>query len=233
MGVSMITMNHLDFKADIEIFDQMDKIEYLHVDIMDGKFVPRYGLYPEILYEAAQHTNMPFDLHLMVENVEFAIEQFSDASNIETVSFHHQTNEGNIYRIIDKIKSIDAKPIMVIDLSTNLASITDVLDSNELSGLMFMGIIPGVLKQNHRFELVLKKINHFSEYCKGLKVADNFQIDGAFNFETAFELKGSGINNFVGGSSTFLNKVDTTVSKELRRQKIERNVDHIWEILHG
>lgn len=230
-GVSMITMNHMNFVEDLRIFNEIEKIEYLHIDVMDGKFVPRYGLYPEILIEASQHTNMPFDIHLMVENVEFAIDQFKEVDNVETISFHHFTNEGRVYKIIDKIKMAGAEPVLVIDLSTNLETVKSILESNELAGIMFMGIHPGVLKQEARFKISSSNIDKFNEFSKGLRVVDNFQIDGAFNFKTASGLKACGINNFVGGSSTFLNGVASNMDISTRRKQIFTNVEKIWRIL--
>jgi len=226
LGISLITMDHVNFERDIKLVEETKKVSYIHVDAMDGAFVPRYGIYPEIVHNVSQITDLPLDLHLMVKDVEFAIDEFTRLAQFETISFHHYQNEGRVFRIIDKILAKGSKPVLTIDLSTSVAQVKEILDHNQLDGVMFMGIHPGVLFQNHRPEFVFKKALEIREYCNknNLMAQNNLQIDGGFNFETAEALLYHGINNFVGGSSTILAGLKTVSEPKLRSEKIQDNI---------
>ena len=158
LGASVITMDHLNFYNEINLLEKIGGVNYLHLDMMDGHFVPRYGIYPEIIEEISKRSNFELDLHLMVSDVEFAISQVSSLAVFSTISFHYSTNEGHVFRIIDKIRELGAKPLLALDLSTSLEVVHELLDSGELGGLLFMGIHPGVLKQVHRPENVVRRI---------------------------------------------------------------------------
>lgn len=223
LGASIITMNHLNFAEDIEILQLSDQIDYLHIDIMDGSFVPRYGIYPEIMEGIAKISDIPMDVHLMVDDVEFSLGQFGYIENIETISFHYFTNEGRIFKLVDQIRNINATPIVAIDLSTPLECVAEIVNSGEIGGVLFMGIHPGVLKQNHRPENIIKRLPKFREM---ISVPDDFifQIDGAFNFDTAKMLSSAGINSFVGGSSSIFKNINNDQEKMLRKEKIFSNI---------
>ena len=226
LGASVVTMDHLNLQHEIEILNEIGGVDYLHIDMMDGHFVPRYGIYPEIVNRISDDFDFNLDVHLMVSDVEFALSQLSDVSNIETVSFHYETNGGRIFKIVDAINKMGAKPILVIDLSTSIQAISELIDSNELSGILFMGIHPGVLKQVHRPENVIRRLKLLKEYCE---LNEDFivQIDGGFNFETAKALAETGVNSFVGGTSSIYSGVKANDKKTERIDKIKTNVKTI------
>ena len=163
---------------------------------------------------------------MMVSDVEFAISQVASIANISTISFHYSTNEGKVFRVIDKIREIGAKPLLALDLSTNLEVVHELLDSGELDGLLFMGIHPGVLTQVHRPENVIRRI-------KKLKTGRDWddkliiQIDGGFNFETSSSLRDAGVNSFVGGSSSIYSGCNSTKDYEERALIIKNNISSV------
>lgn len=223
LGASIITMDHLNMFQEIQLLKDIGDIDYLHVDMMDGHFVPRYGIYPEIIQEISHRFDFELDVHLMVDDVEFAISQITGIPNIGTISFHYSGNEGRIFKLIDAIKSLGAKPILAVDLSTSLNAVSEILESNELNGLLFMGIHPGVLKQEHRPANVIRRLNQLSLPSE---LADKLilQIDGGFNFNTAKELKCAGINSFVGGSSSIYKGVSVAAQEVARMELIRNNI---------
>jgi ribulose-phosphate 3-epimerase len=226
LGASLITMDHLNFYNEINLLEKIGGVDYLHLDMMDGHFVPRYGIYPEIIEEISNHSNFELDLHLMVSDVEFAISQVASTAEFSTISFHYSTNEGNVFRIIDKIRDIGAKPVLALDLSTSLHVVHELLDSRELDGLLFMGIHPGVVKQVHRPENVIRRLNKLKN-DRNWDDALIIQVDGGFNFDTASSLKKAGVNSFVGGSSSIYAGCNSTTNSQDRVSVITSNISSI------
>jgi ribulose-phosphate 3-epimerase len=231
LGASIITMHPLRLEQEIEFLVATGLVDYLHVDMMDGEFVPRYGIYPEIVAQISENFDISLDIHLMVSDVEFAIDQLDQIKNIASISFHYFKNEGRVFKLIDAVKSRGAVPVLALDLSTDVSAIEDILQSGELSGLLFMGIHPGVLRQNHRPMHVVKKLNRLKRH---IPTSQDFiiQIDGGFNIETAAQLASVGINSFVGGSSSIYKGVNwrdpwqdckTTTLENLRKIHKECN----------
>ena len=120
-------MDHINFKKDIELIEKLE-IDYVHIDVMDGLAVPRYGIYPEIVRKICEFTNINMDLHLMVLDVEFALSQFKNISNIKYVSFHLDKNWENICRICDSIRAYNFKPVGILNLSTHPETILELLE---------------------------------------------------------------------------------------------------------
>ncbi|MBF9028555.1 hypothetical protein FZCC0188_11575 [Rhodobacterales bacterium FZCC0188] len=231
LGASLITMDHLNFERDISMLEKNGGIDYLHVDIMDGHYVPRYGIYPEIMQEIAQRTKLPMDVHLMVSDIEFALTQISDIPKISTVSFHLFQNEGRVYKIIDQIRKFGARPVLALDLSTSVNHVYDILRAGELEGLLFMGIHPGVLIQKHRPNQVIQTLTTLN---KIMDFDENFilQIDGGFNFDTGRDLALAGINSFVGGTSTIFKNAPPSLQRDQRIENIKRNISMVKGLIN-
>ena len=230
LGASLITMRHLCFERDIKIIEDIGGVDYLHVDIMDGHYVPRYGIYPEIIQEITKISNIPLDIHLMVEDISFSISQIDKISNIDSISFHYFKNEGKIFKYVDQIKELNAKPILVVDLSTPMNAIVPLIESGELDGVMFMGIHPGVLVQRHRPNTVIAQLK---ELMSRTRLPDNFkiQIDGGFSFNTAQDLARAGINSFVGGSSSIFHNTIDIVDEVSLCNHVSKNIQEITRLI--
>ena len=135
-------MNPIDLMTDIRICEDHD-IDFLHLDIMDGKFVPRLGLYPEIVSHINRHCGIPCDLHLMVNDIDFILDQFLPCESIKLVSFHIENNSDKIYYLIDRIKNFDVKVGIVVNLSSDINFVIQLLNDYSFDSLMFMGITIG------------------------------------------------------------------------------------------
>lgn len=206
-GSSIVCMDHINFERDVNLVDDLG-LDFLHLDVMDGNFVPRYGIYPEIVKRMSQVSKIKMDIHLMVNDPEFAIDQFSSVPNIEYITVHIEQNETNILRIVDKIKRMGKKAGIALNLFTPVSVLTELMKHSEIDSVMFMGIHPGVLVQQSRPETVLAKSRQLMALCARYGELDMIQCDGGVTFDTIPILAESGITNFVCGSSTLYKGVD-------------------------
>lgn len=223
-------MDHINFERDV-LFAEKLGIDYLHVDVMDGLFVPRYGIYPEIVKRISQISNLPMDLHLMVDLPELAIDYFSNFKNIKYISIHIEENEKDILRIIDKIKSYSKLAGIVLNLNTSVHTIKDLIKFSEIDSLTFMGIHPGVLTQVARPNVVIDKVKRLSELCHNFKKVKVIQCDGGVSFNSIPDLAKVGINNFVCGSSTLYKGVKLNQPWSENKRKIKKNYYKIKELI--
>lgn len=225
-------MDHINFERDLNLAESLG-VDYLHLDVMDGHSVPRYGIYPEIVTRMANNTNMKMDLHLMVTDVEFAISQFQHIENIEYITFHYQGNESNILYLADKIRAIGKKPGLVFNLSAHANEIVDILTIEKFECIMFMGIHPGVLKQQSRPQNVIKKIDKVMKSLSSQFVPEFIQVDGGVTFDSLSQLASAGANNFICGSSTLYNGVDLKTDWQTNIELITTNFNRMKKILEA
>ena len=228
--VSLITMDHINFESDVKLVDALG-VDALHIDIMDGHFVPRYGIYPEIIERVSHVSNIPLDLHMMVNDVFFAIDQFKHVPNIEYVRFHIESCIGNEMRVVDKIRSINAKPVACINLGTSFSALDRLVGNNEIDGVMLMGIHPGVLIQDARPQNILNDIGELKSILNGSNADSFIGLDGAVSLDTIKPLSDAGINNFIGGSSSIYKGIDRKSPWDVQEKKINENWIKIKELL--
>ena len=220
-------MDHLNFGLHAQIAEKIG-VNFLHVDIMDGNFVPRYGVYPEIVRAMSYMTSLKMDLHLMVSDLEFTLREYDDIPSIEYISIHMDNSTKNLPPILDKIREKNRKAVLVIDFATDINHAAQYVSNDLIDGVMFMGIHPGVLKQKHRPDLVVKKIEKMRSLCDMSKLV--IQCDGGVSFESIPNLKQAGINNFVCGSSTLYKNCDFSQPAEVVEKIISDNLKKIRDV---
>lgn len=228
--VSLITMDHINFERDIKLADELG-VDGLHIDIMDGHFVPRYGIYPEIIQRISKISSLPLDLHMMVNDVEFCIDQFKNTANISYVHFHAESCLGNEMRVIDKIRGINAKPVICINLATSFSVLDRLISNNEIDGVMLMGIHPGVLEQDARPKNILNDLKDLNKIISGTSAESFIALDGAVSMDTIKPMREAGINHFVGGTSSIYKGVNREDSWKIQQEKIHSNWKEIKKII--
>ncbi|SHJ58444.1 ribulose-phosphate 3-epimerase [Tepidibacter formicigenes] len=172
--------------------------EYLHIDVMDGHFVPNITLGPAIAKSLRKDVNMVFDVHLMIENPDMYIKSFVDSgADIITV---HQEACTHLHRTIQNIKSLGVKAAVALNPATPIETIKHVID--ELDMVLIMTVNPGFGGQSF-IENMIDKIKELKRLIdeKGLNV--DIQVDGGIKPDNVDKVVKAGANIIVAGSAIF------------------------------
>jgi len=173
-------------------------IEYLHIDVMDGVFVPNYALGADYVKQLRALSPIPLDIHLMTERPEEKIAWF-DPKPGEFVSVHYESTP-HIHRALARIKACGARPMVALNPATICSSIEYLLD--DIDAVLVMTVNPGYAGQK-LIESTLGKIKKLRGWLDGLGY-DRIQIevDGNVSFANAKRMREAGADLFVAGSSS-------------------------------
>ncbi|WP_077309672.1 ribulose-phosphate 3-epimerase [Terribacillus halophilus] len=172
--------------------------DYIHVDVMDGHFVPNITIGPLIVEAIRPVTKLPLDVHLMIENPDSYIETFAKAgADIITV---HQEACIHLHRTIMLIKEQGLKAGVVLNPATPVSLIEEILP--ELDMVLLMTVNPGFGGQKF-ISSVLKKVEELSRLRSALELDFEIEIDGGVNVETAKLCTDAGADVLVAGSAVY------------------------------
>ena len=172
--------------------------DYIHIDVMDGHFVPNLTIGPEVIKKLRPLTKKTFDVHLMISPVDNFIKDFADAGS-DIITFHPEATQ-DVSKTIDLIKNekkkvgISLKPESKIDLIENYLS--------EIDLVLIMSVEPGFSGQKFMPE-VLSKTKILKKIIKEKNLNVDIEIDGGINFENCTLAKEAGANILVSGSTIF------------------------------
>ena len=194
---SMMCADIMNMKPVLETFEK-NGIEYLHIDIMDGQFVPNFTLGTDYCKLLKKNSSIPLDIHLMVENPQDKIDWFPIGEG-DYVSVHVESTK-HLQRVLALIKSKGAKPMVAINPATPLSAIEHVLD--DIDGVLVMTVNPGFAGQK-LVPATLKKITSLREYLdvNGYSQVE-IEVDGNVSFENAKKMRAAGADIFVAGTSS-------------------------------
>ena len=188
--------------------------DYIHIDVMDGHFVPNLTIGPEVIKKLRPLTKKTFDVHLMISPVDNFIKDFADAGS-DIITFHPEATQ-DVSKTIDLIKNekkkvgISLKPKSKIDLIENYLS--------EIDLVLIMSVEPGFGGQKFMPE-VLSKTKILKKMIKEKNLNVDIEIDGGINFENCTQVKEAGANILVSGSTIFKeNKGDLKKNIEILRK---------------
>lgn len=194
ISASIVCGNMLKIGEEIKSLERAG-VEYIHFDVMDGLFVPRYGLLPEMLEAITKITNIPVDVHMMVTNPEQYIEVFAKAG--AKIFFVHSENNVHLHRTLKKIKEFGMEPGVVLNFATPIEVIDYIKD--DINYIMLMGINPGIV--GHKtIPGIYDKIKDVKEKIKNKKI--KIMIDGGVTPETSSKMIKQGADILVCGAST-------------------------------
>ncbi|MGH6974461.1 MAG: ribulose-phosphate 3-epimerase [Stellaceae bacterium] len=172
--------------------------DYIHVDVMDGHFVPNLTIGPVVVKSLRPHTELTFDVHLMIAPVDPYIEDFAKAgADIITV---HPESGPHLHRTIQLIKSFGKKAGVALNPATPVDAIDYVMGDLDL--VLVMSVDPGFGGQSF-IPAALDKIRAVRQRIDATKRAIDLEVDGGINFETAAEAVAAGADVLVAGTATF------------------------------
>jgi len=186
--------------------------DYIHIDVMDGHFVPNITLGPAIIKSIRKTTNMVFDVHLMIENADDFIEDFYNAgADIITV---HQESCIHLHRTIQKIKSLGIKAGVSLNPATPVCMIKDIISDVDM--VLLMSVNPGFGGQS-LIKNVKTKIEEVKNLVqeKGLNI--EIEIDGGVTCDNLKEVLSWGANVIVAGSAIYNSKDVTEETKKFKK----------------
>ena len=190
---SLLAADFSDLKNEIEKVEKAGA-EYLHLDVMDGAFVPNISFGAPVISSIRKHSNLVFDVHLMVENPDRFIKDFVDAG-ADIITVHAEATK-HLNRTVQLIKSYGKKVGISLNPSTPLEMIKHELKNIDM--VLIMTVNPGFGGQAF--------IENMTDKIKELRALDtniDIEVDGGINAETGKKVKEAGANVLVAGSYIF------------------------------
>ena len=174
------------------------KADLIHIDVMDGHFVPNITIGPEVITKLRKYTSLPFDVHLMISPVHNFIKNFAEAgSDIITI---HPEATNDLVSSIKKIKSFNKKAGVSLNPETPVEKVLPVLKLIDL--VLVMSVNPGFGGQKF-IKNTLDKVKILRKEIDTLKLKTQIEIDGGINFENSKKAINAGVNILVSGTTIF------------------------------
>jgi len=172
--------------------------DMIHVDVMDGHFVPNLTIGPPVIKALRKYTNIPFDVHLMINPVHKYIKDYAE-SGADIITIHPEAT-ASLQESIDEIKKYKKKVGLSLNPDTKIEVIEKYLDQIDL--VLVMSVFPGFGGQKF-IKDVLKKIEKISEIKHKKNFQFDIEVDGGINFSNFKEVLEAGANVLVSGTTIF------------------------------
>ena len=186
--------------------------DMIHVDVMDGHFVPNLTIGPPVIKTLRNYTKLPFDVHLMISPVHKYIKDYADAG-ADIITIHPEATD-NLKSSILKISELNKKVGVSLNPNTKLNIINNVLSQIDL--VLIMSVFPGFGGQKFMPEVV-EKIKNLKKIKEEKKLNFDIEVDGGINFENSKIVIEAGANILVSG---------TTIFKE-NNGNVKKNIDSL------
>jgi ribulose-phosphate 3-epimerase len=192
-----------DFSKLGEVLESLNQsgADLVHVDVMDGHFVPNITFGPPVIKKIRHYSKLPFDVHLMIAPVERYIKDFSDAG-ADIITIHPEATD-NLVQSVQLIKSLGKKAGVSLNPKTDIDQLMPAIHLIDL--ILIMSVNPGFGGQKFMPE-VLNKVKVLRKKIDEEKLPIEIEIDGGIDFETAKLAVDAGVDILVSGTTLFNNK---------------------------
>jgi len=174
------------------------KADLIHIDVMDGHFVPNITIGPEVIQKLRKYTSLPFDVHLMISPVHNFIKNFAEAG-ADIITIHPEATD-DLADSIREIKSFNKKAGVSLNPETSINKVLPFLKLIDL--VLIMSVNPGFGGQKF-IEATLEKVRKLRSEIDLKKLSTEIEIDGGVNFENAQMAKKAGVDILVSGTTIF------------------------------
>lgn len=210
LAPSILSANFANLEKEIRSVE-MGGADWIHCDIMDGKFVPNITFGPIVVKAVNKITKLPVDVHLMIEKPDDFLEDFIKAgADYLTI---HQEEVVHLHRTVSRIKELGAKAGVAINPATPVNSLCEILEFVDM--VLVMSVNPGFGGQKF-IESSVKKIRELKSIREERDLNFLIEVDGGVDTNTAKKLKDAGTDVFVSGSAIFSKDNATAAALELK-----------------
>jgi len=194
---SILSCNFSKLGEEIESLEKAGA-DLIHIDVMDGHFVPNITIGPEVIKKIRPLTKVPFDVHLMISPVDNFIEDFANAGS-DIITIHPEATK-DLKKSIELIKKFDKKVGISLNPNSEIILVEPYL--NDIDLILVMSVNPGFAGQKFKPE-VLKKLEKIKKIIVSKNLKIDLEIDGGINFQNSMDAKNAGANILVSGSTIF------------------------------
>lgn len=200
LSPSLLSADFTNLKSEIEVLDK-NGVKYLHLDVMDGMFVPNISFGPMIIKQLRPLTNMIFDVHLMIEDPDRYVQNFKDAG-ADILTVHYEACK-HLHRTVSYIKSLGMKAGVSLNPATNIDVLDYVLEDLDL--VLIMSVNPGFGGQSF-IPSAIDKIKNLKAKIRERNLNVIVEVDGGVKTTNVKDVIEAGADLIVSGSDVFADK---------------------------
>jgi len=208
---SILASDFINLKEQIRMV-QEGGADWLHLDVMDGHFVPNITIGPPIIKSIRRHTNLPLDVHLMIEDADRYLEAFRSAG-ADHITVHQEACI-HLHRTINRIRELGALAGVALNPATPVGLLSEIMPDIDL--VLIMSVNPGFGGQRF-IPGCLQRIREVKRMAKSLKKSIYIEVDGGIDLATGPSVVHAGANVLVAGTAIFQQKNITNAVMQLRR----------------
>ncbi|WP_343534286.1 ribulose-phosphate 3-epimerase [Pedobacter sp.] len=216
---SILSADFANLQRDIEMLNQSEA-DWIHVDVMDGVFVPNISFGFPVITAAKKHAKKPFDVHLMIVEPDKYIADFAKAG-ADLITVHYEACT-HLHRTIQLIKSVGCKAGVALNPHTPVSLLKDILQDIDLA--LVMSVNPGFGGQAF-IPQTLKKLRELRQMAQQTNPNLYIEVDGGVGIQNIASLIEAGANVFVAGNAVFAAPSPTQMIADLKN--VETSIQHI------